>query len=55
MVDQDIIEEWISKAREDFEFAHINLKEEKPFPAQICFHFQQAAEKYLKAFLLRRP
>ena len=47
MVDPDIIEEWISKADEDFEFARINLEEEKPFHAQICFHFQQAAEKYL--------
>ena len=47
-----IIEEWISKADEDFEFAQINFKEEKPFHAQICFHFQQAAEKYLKAYII---
>ena len=52
MVDPDIIEEWISKADEDFEFARINLEEEKPFHAQICFHFQQAAEKYLKAYII---
>ncbi len=39
MVDRDIIEEWITKADEDFEFARINLEEEKQFFAQICFHF----------------
>ena len=52
MVDPDIIKEWISKAHEDFEFARINLEEEKPFYAQICFHFQQAVEKYLKAYII---
>ena len=27
-------------------------EEKKPFHAQICFHFQQAAEKYLKAYII---
>ena len=54
MVDSDIIEEWAAKADEDFEFARINLEEEKPFYAQICFHFQQAAEKYLKAYIIAK-
>jgi len=52
MAERSIIEEWISKANEDFEFARINLEEGKPFYAQICFHFQQSAEKYLKAFII---
>ena len=52
MVDRDIINEWISKGDEDFEFAKINFEEEKPFHAQICFHFQQAVEKYLKAYII---
>jgi len=52
MVDPKIVSEWISKANEDFEFASVNLKENKPFFSQICFHFQQAAEKYLKAFII---
>jgi HEPN domain-containing protein len=30
----------------------INLEEKKPFYGQICFHFQQAAEKYLKAYII---
>jgi len=52
MVDPSIIREWTSKADEDFEFARINLDEGKNFYAQICFHLQQAVEKYLKAFII---
>jgi len=52
MVDAEIIREWISKADEDFEFALSTLKEGKTFYAQICFHFQQASEKYLKSFII---
>jgi HEPN domain-containing protein len=52
MVDPSITREWTSKADEDFEFARINLDEGKNFYAQICFHLQQAAEKYLKAFII---
>ena len=39
MVDINIVHEWIDKADEDFEFARVNLEENKPFFAQICFHF----------------
>jgi HEPN domain-containing protein len=49
MVDSKVITEWVEKANEDLEFARINLNENRPFFAQICFHFQQSAEKYLKA------
>ncbi len=52
MVDEKIVQEWINKADEDFDFARINLEEEKQFFPQICFHFSQSAEKYLKAFIL---
>jgi len=52
MVDIEIIREWLTKADEDFEFALVNLKEGKTFFAQICFHFQQAAEKYLKSYII---
>jgi len=54
MVDDEIVKEWIEKADEDFEFALVNFREEKQFFAQICFHFQQAAEKYLKAYIISR-
>ena len=52
MVDPKIVREWIAKADDDFEFALANYNEGKPFLALICFHFQQSAEKYLKAFII---
>jgi HEPN domain-containing protein len=52
MVEAAIIREWIAKADEDFDFALVNLEEGKPFAAQICFHFHQSAEKYLKAYIV---
>ncbi|MBA4391895.1 MAG: hypothetical protein C0399_13305 [Syntrophus sp. (in: bacteria)] len=52
MVDQSIVKEWIAKGEEDYNFARVNLEEGRNFFAQICFHFQQAAEKYLKAFIV---
>jgi HEPN domain-containing protein len=52
MVDPEIIKDWFRKGDEDFEFAAVTLKEKKIFFAQICFHFHQAAEKYLKAFII---
>lgn len=51
MVDPQIIEEWLQRADEDFEFA-CSVIEESSFYAQICFHFHQAAEKYLKCFII---
>jgi len=52
MVDLEIVQDWLKKADEDFEFALVNLQERKPFYAQICFHFHQAAEKYLKSHII---
>jgi len=52
MADPTIVKEWLEKADEDFRFAEANLREGSEFYAQICFHFQQAAEKYLKAFII---
>ena len=46
-----VYKEWLKKAEEDFGFANVSLKETKYY-AQICFHFHQAAEKYLKAFII---
>jgi HEPN domain-containing protein len=54
MVDPLIPQEWLTKADEDFLFAEVNLKEGRNFFPQICFHFQQAAEKYLKAFIVAK-
>jgi HEPN domain-containing protein len=51
MVDPQIISEWLKKADEDFDFA-VSVLEDSTFYAQICFHFHQAAEKYLKSFII---
>ena len=52
MVDPALVKEWIEKADEDCRFAEVNLREGRDFYPQICFHFQQAAEKYLKAVIV---
>ncbi len=54
MVEPAVVAEWLAKADGDFEFARVNLEEGKNFFSQICFHFQQAAEKYLKAFIVAK-
>ena len=51
MVDPQIIHEWLKKADDDLEFA-CSVIDDSPFYAQICFHFHQAAEKYLKSFII---
>lgn len=51
MHNENIVKEWLVKAEEDFAFASSSLVFDN-FYAQICFHFQQAAEKYLKAFVI---
>ena len=51
MVDPQLVREWLNKADEDFGFAASVIKE-SPYYAQICFHFHQAAEKYLKAYII---
>lgn len=53
MIDKKIIRDWLNKAEEDFGFASCNLNDPtNTFYSQICFHFQQAAEKYLKAYII---
>ena len=48
----EIVKEWLDHADEDFKFASVNLSEHDRFFSRICFHFQQAGEKYLKAFIV---
>lgn len=52
MPDPKIINEWIDKADRDFQFASDALKKESGFYELICYHFQQAGEKYLKAYIV---
>jgi HEPN domain-containing protein len=49
----DEIGEWVAKAEEDCAGAiALNRRRKTPLPNLVCFHAQQCAEKYLKAFLL---
>lgn len=44
---------WLQLADEEFSYASSDLEDtQHKWFAQTCFHFQQAAEKYLKAYLL---
>jgi HEPN domain-containing protein len=53
MVDEKFVLAWIGKADNDFLSAQYLAKNLHPAPIEvICFHCQQAAEKYLKCFLV---
>lgn len=54
MADPSVVKEWLEKADEDFRFAETNLKDGSAFYAQMCFHFHQAAEKSLKAYIIAK-
>lgn len=47
----NLIKEWISKAEHDIGMAKLALDYKPEYTDAICFHCQQAVEKYLKAFL----
>ena len=48
----EVSREWVDKAEEDFDSADLLLHAgEAPLSSPACFHCQQSAEKYLKAFL----
>jgi len=49
---KEITKEWVSKAEGDFTSADLLMYAgEVPIPDTVCFHCQQCAEKYLKAWL----
>ena len=53
MVDMEFVLPWIQKAENDISSAQHLADNMHPAPVEIiCFHCQQAAEKYLKAFLV---
>jgi len=43
---------WILKAENDLKIAKDKITMENPATDAICFHAQQCAEKYLKAYLI---
>lgn len=50
-VKRELVRQWLAKADEDMGLAEHLSSEDSPFLGAIGFHAQQAAEKYLKAFL----
>lgn len=52
MAEKEYINKWIQKAGEDYNYALSSLNEELEYFPQICWHFQQAAEKYLKSYIV---
>ena len=50
-VKAEIVRQWIRKAETDLEAAEVLFSKTPPLLYPACFHSQQAAEKYLKAFL----
>jgi len=48
----EVTKEWVDEAENDFAAADLTLHGiEAPIVDAVCFHSQQCAEKYLKAFL----
>ncbi len=47
-----IASKWIEKAEKDLLTAERELSFQDPVTDTVCFHCQQAVEKYLKAFLV---
>lgn len=52
MAETALIKKWLTKSDEDFGYASLSLDEEFNYFPQICWHFQQAAEKCLKAYIV---
>ena len=51
----EIVSQWVEKAEHDLRNAEhtLTLQEDCPFDT-VCYHAQQCAEKYLKAFLISK-
>jgi hypothetical protein len=47
-----LVKEWIRKAERDLDTAHLTLDNKPAYTDIICYHCQQAVEKYLKAYLV---
>jgi HEPN domain-containing protein len=48
-----VVDEWAEKAEADYKAAvALNRRRREPLPDIVCYHCQQSAEKYLKAYLI---
>ncbi len=48
----EYVRDWFAKAGNDLKIASREMEAEDPATDAVCFHFQQAAEKALKAWLI---
>ena len=53
-VRRELVAQWLGRAAEVLAVARHLLTEELPYYAAIGFHAEQAAEKFIKAFLVAR-
>jgi hypothetical protein len=51
---QLLISEWVTKAEHDLGMAKLAIDHKPEYIDLICFHCQQAAEKYLKSYMIYR-
>ncbi len=49
-----ILRQWLLKGDNDLKTAEYGLQSPKPITDTICFHCQQAVEKYLKMYLVSK-
>ena len=49
---EDFIKEWIYEANNDLGLAEFVIENDGKYYDLVCFHCQQAAEKFLKAYII---
>lgn len=50
-----LVQAWLKKAENDLNLSNLALDKAEPCPFDlVCYHAQQCAEKYLKAYLVAR-
>lgn len=52
-VREDLVSQWLAKAQEDLDVARHLIRGDIPYPNAAAFHCQQAAEKLMKAVLVK--
>lgn len=51
-MNEELVNRWIIKAEHDLKIAKDEIITNEPATDGVCFHAQQCAEKYLKAYLV---
>jgi len=51
-MNEETVKNWIRRAENDLKIAKDEIATDRPVLDMVCFHMQQCAEKYLKAFLI---